>query len=284
VDYNLPISHVFIDVVGYLLSTTRRLDVIRSSIHLSDHHSSVKLPSWTPDWSYDTKLRPIDNKYRHFSAAAKTDAKYSFSNRRKQLDISAIVLDTIESTGAELPSQAEVDNAITAFFSWRLSVIQRSGYDLAAHEAFCRTLFLDQAPQEWTSAEGMEFVYHTFGCLLQARLPALPLDPQLQFYATKSSTVSAEQREKIFHSLIVDSMAARRFCISSTGLLCLGASVLRKDDVVVVPLGCSTPIILRRHAREYTYVGDIYVDGYMHGLAVEELNDGARPLESFTLN
>jgi hypothetical protein len=128
---------------------------------------------------------------------------------------------------------------------------------------------------------GMEFVYHTFVCLLQERFPALPLDPQSLFYAAKASPVSAEQREEVFHSLIV---AARRFCVSSTGLLCLGASVLRKDDVIVIPLGCSTPTILRRHAREYTYVGDIYVDGYMYGLAVEELNNGARYLESFTLN
>ena len=284
VDYALPVSDVFINVVDHLLSTTRRLDVIRSTIHLSDHIPTLKLPSWTPDWSYSTNVKPIHNEHRHFTASGQTDAEFRFANRRKQLEISAISIDTIGSTGIGLSSQIEMDNAITSFFAWRLSIIQRSGYDTAAHEAFCRTLSLDQPHQGWTPEDWMEFTYHTFGCLLQERFPALPLDPQLQFYAAKPSPVSAEQRGKIFYRCIVDFMAARRFCISSTGLLCLGASVLKKDDIIVVPLGCSTPIVLRRQGQEYTYVGDIYVDGYMHGLAIEELNGGVRHLESFVLN
>jgi hypothetical protein len=284
VDYSLPVGQVFINVVDYLLSTTRRLDVIRSSIHLSDQNTTVKLPSWTPDWAYNPNVRPMRNKDRPFSASGKTDAKYTFLNRRKQLEISAIFVDTIGSTGVELSSQLGMDNAIMAFFTWRLSVIQRSGHNLAVHEAFCRTISLGQWDQRWTSAEWMEFIYHTFGRLLQERLPALGLDPQLQFYATTPSPMSAEQREEIFYSCILDSMAARRFCISSTGLLCLGASALRKDDIIVIPLGCSTPIVLRRQGQDYTYVGDIYVDGYMYGMAIEELNEGTCRLEPFTLN
>lgn len=176
-----------------------------------------------------------------------------------------------------------MDDVVTAFFAWRLSIIQRSGYSLVAHEAFCRTLSLGQSDQRWTPQEWMEFTYHIFGRLLQARLPALTLDPQLQFYAAKHSQVSTEQREDTFYSCIMQSMAARRFCFSSTGLLCLGASALRKDDLIVVPLGCSTPIVLRRLGQEYTYIGDIYVDGYMCGAAIEELNSGLRHLQPFML-
>jgi hypothetical protein len=284
VDYSLPVGHVFINVVDHVLSTTRRLDIIRSSIHLLDHNATVKLPSWTPDWSYSPKVRPLGNQALPFSASGETDAKFTILGRRKQLEISAVIVDTIGPTGIELSSQIGIDNAVTAFFAWRLSVIQRSGYNLVAHEAFCRTLSLGQSDQSWSPQEWMEFTYHTFGRLLQQRFPALALDPQLQFYAAQPGPISAEQREKTLHSCIMDSMAARRFCISSTGLLCLGASALRKDDIVVVPLGCSAPIVLRRQGQEYTYVGDIYVDGYMYGMAIEELNSGIRQLQSFTLN
>lgn len=283
VDYSLPVSHVFINVVDYLISTTRRLDVIRSSIRPSDYNSTVSLPSWAPDWSYNPNVRPICNKDRPFSASGITDASFAFLNRRKQLEISAIFVDTIGSSGIELSSHIDMDNVITAFFAWRLSVIQRSGYNLAAHEVFCRTLSLGQSDHRWTPQEWMEFIYHTFGRLLQERLPALALDPQLQFYAAKPSPIPAEQREDIFYKCIMESMAARRFCFSSTGLLCLGASALRKDDVIVVPLGCSTPIVLRRQGQEYSYIGDIYVDGYMYGAAVEELKSGVRYLQSFIL-
>jgi hypothetical protein len=283
VDYNLPTSHVYINAVDYLLSTTRRLDVIRASIRFSDHESAVKLPSWVPDWSHNPNVRPIRNKDHAFSASGKTDAKFAFLNRRKQLEISAIFIDTIGSMGIGISSEMDTDNAVTAFFAWRLSVIQKSGYDLAAHEAFCRTLSMGQSDQRWTPREWMEFTYHTFGCLLQERLPALALDPQLQFYAANPIPIPAEQREKLFYSCIMDSISARRFCISSTGLLCLGASLGRKDDLIVVPLGCSTPIILRRQGQEYTYIGDVYVDGYMYGRAIEDLNNGARQVQPFTL-
>ncbi|PSS18561.1 hypothetical protein M430DRAFT_35062 [Amorphotheca resinae ATCC 22711] len=284
VDYNIPISQVYINVVDYLLSTTRRLDVIRASIHLLDHEAAVKLPSWVPDWSYNPNVRPMVNKERPFCASGKTDVKFAFSGRRKQLEISAIFIDTIGSTGIDLSSQIGVDNAVTAFFAWRLSVIQNSGYDIAAHEAFCRTLCLGQSDDRWTSREWMGMIYHTFASLLQERLPALPLDPQLQYYAANPFPMSAEQREDIFYSRVMDSMAARRFSIGCTGLLCLGSSFGRKDDIIVIPLGCSTPIMLRRQGQDYIYVGDIYVDGYMYGRAIDELNNGMRQLQTFTLN
>lgn len=60
--------------------------------------------------------------------------------------------------------------------------------------------------------------------------------------------------------------------------------MLRKDDIIVIALGSSTPIVLRRQGQDYTYVGDIYIDGYMYGMAIEELNEGLRRLEPFTLN
>jgi hypothetical protein len=126
--------------------------------------------------------------------------------------------------------------------------------------------------------------YHAFVCLLQERLPALPLDPQLQYYGTNPLPMSAEQRKEIFYACIMDSMAARRFSISSTGLPYLDSNFERKEDSVVVPLSCSTPILLRRQGQEYVYVGHTYVDGYMHGRAVEEPNEGMLQLQPFMIN
>jgi len=50
----------------------------------------------------------------------------------------------------------------------------------------------------------------------------------------------------------------------------MGTGFMAVDDIVVVPLGCSTPIILRRGGinGEYEFVGDVYIDGYMEGEAV----------------
>lgn len=58
----------------------------------------------------------------------------------------------------------------------------------------------------------------------------------------------------------------------------MGSGYMTTDDLIVVPFGCSTPVILRPEGRrnEYRYIGDIYVDGYMHGEAVGELEEGKR--------
>ena len=56
-------------------------------------------------------------------------------------------------------------------------------------------------------------------------------------------------------------------------LMGMGSGFMEVGDLVVVPFGCSTPILLRKQGTEegeYRFVGDIYVHGYMTGRAVEE--------------
>jgi hypothetical protein len=65
----------------------------------------------------------------------------------------------------------------------------------------------------------------------------------------------------------------------------LGSGFLEAGDVVIAALGCYTPIILRqdgkRNHNTYRFVGDIYIDVYMYGEAVEELVAKKGELESF---
>lgn len=66
----------------------------------------------------------------------------------------------------------------------------------------------------------------------------------------------------------------------------MGAGLMLPGDVVVVPLGCSTPILLRHEGtkREYRFVGDVYINGYMLGRAVEQWNEGDRKLKTYVLH
>jgi hypothetical protein len=52
----------------------------------------------------------------------------------------------------------------------------------------------------------------------------------------------------------------------------MGSGYMTAGDLVVVPFGCSTPILIRPATRpnEYSYAGDVYIDGYMNGEAVQE--------------
>ncbi len=62
----------------------------------------------------------------------------------------------------------------------------------------------------------------------------------------------------------------------------MGSGFMGKGDVVVVPFGCSTPIILRAEGPrgEYRYVGDVYIHGFMHGEALT----GNKPVKKYMVH
>lgn len=49
VNYDQSIKTLYIDVVDHVVSSTRRLDIIRESIHFPLHVNPAGLPSWCPD-------------------------------------------------------------------------------------------------------------------------------------------------------------------------------------------------------------------------------------------
>lgn len=74
----------------------------------------------------------------------------------------------------------------------------------------------------------------------------------------------------------------RTFCVTKNGLMGMGSGFMAKGDVVVVPFGCSTPILVRAENRrnEFRYVGDVYIHGFMHGEALA----GNRPVKKYMLH
>jgi hypothetical protein len=130
----------------------------------------------------------------------------------------------------------------------------------------------------------MERVYYTLATLLQDRYSALELDPQLKHYAAVPAGLSDESRDLLFEDCILRYMAGRRFFFTTSGLLCIGSGITGVGDIICVPLGCSTPVILRELKDGYRFIGDAYVDGYMYGKAIDELESGARKLQTFVLH
>lgn len=109
------------------------------------------------------------------------------------------------------------------------------------------------------------------------------LDPQLMHYAQDFNPISMAEQKQTLTERFENAMPGRCFAVTETGLLCLGSGALQIEDVVCVPLGCSTPIILRKRGDGYTFIGDAYVDGYMHGRAIDEWKSGIRKVERFVI-
>jgi hypothetical protein len=179
-----------------------------------------------------------------------------------------------------------MDAILMTFFQWRLELKKNNpSEETHLRESFCRTLCLDACPmiEGWTAGLWADLTYDIFATLLKSRFPRLELDAELQHHATKS-TISPEFREEKFSEYFASAIPGRRFAITKSGLLCLGSGCLTGDDIICVPLGCSTPIILRKHGEGYLFVGDVYVDGYMYGKAIYEFGEGTRHLEIFVLH
>lgn len=54
-------------------------------------------------------------------------------------------------------------------------------------------------------------------------------------------------------------------------------------DIIVILLGCAVPVLLRPYNGYYELVGDVYLDGYMYGKGIDELEEGKFTLEEFEM-
>lgn len=59
VDYGKSVKDVYTEAASFLLITTDCLDVICEAIYFPVYTSSVKLPTWVPDWSYVPSMSAI---------------------------------------------------------------------------------------------------------------------------------------------------------------------------------------------------------------------------------
>lgn len=298
VDYGRSVKDVFTDVVDFLLTTTDHLDVICEAIHFPVHISSANLPTWVPDWSHIPALSAISlSPGTDFAASGDFKASCRFlGERRNQLEISAIPLGSIPWHGITVGTMCTLMDYLMAFLNWRALLLDHLGLkadetesSLSLQEAFCETICFRQIPRSWKDKgrrEWMEVCFHVFACLIQERLPCLAIDDQLAYYADFDVGVSPEAKSALIQDYFGSRMMGRCFCLTSEGRMGLGAGFMARNDRVVVPLGCSTPVLLRPEGNrgEYRFVGDIYVDGYMHGKAIEDLNSDKRQLKRYIIH
>jgi len=285
VDYSQSVKTVYTDVVDYLVSSTERLDVIREAIHFPLHVNSLGLPSWCPDWSHIPEVSGFGPAHGFEASRSKdgpTKARYRFHNERRKLKIAAVKLDVVKATGIAVGTFCASQDYLTAFLHWRAVLLQHLNIEDGneshpMHKAFCRTLCLGQIPKEQADPQTWhDLTYHVFASLLREKMPRLPIDEDLAHYANITGLIEPDARRKFLQDHFGNRMMGRNLCITEQGLVGMGSGYMTAGDLVVVPFGCSTPVMLRPEGRrdEYRYIGDVYVDGYMFGEAVGEWEKG----------
>lgn len=293
-DYTLSIKDVYTNVVDTLIHKTNRLDIICESFHFPRYINPAKLPTWVPDWSYVPEVNSLGASYeREYSAdGERKQALWQFRDeRRNKLEISAVYLGSIKTHGVAVGTLCNSADYLMAFLHWRALVLGNfPKTDMErramAQEDFCSTLSLGHGPtKEQQSSDWMETCYHVFASLIDHRLPELPLDGDLASHIDSKTDVGDYQARRDFLQKNFGLyMMGRCFCITDGDLMGLGTGFMTVDDIVVVPFGCSTPIVLRQEGDEFRFVGDVYIHGYMYGKAVQEYEDGTRELREYILH
>jgi hypothetical protein len=228
-----------------------------------------------------------------YSREGPTKAQYRFYDERRKLEISAIRLDAIRATGIAVGTFCASQDYLTAFLHWRAILLHKLNIEEGneshpLHKAFCRTLCLGQVPAEQSQPQlWHDLCYHVFSSLIREKLPRLPMDEDLEHHANATGLIDQDARRKFLQDNFGNRMMGRSFCVTEQGLIGMGSGYMTAGDLVVVPFGCSTPILLRPKGRrdEYRYVGDVYIEGYMHGEAVQQLEagDGVRVVSKYML-
>ncbi|KAJ2896945.1 uncharacterized protein MKZ38_005089 [Zalerion maritima] len=293
-NYSLSVKEVYTDVVDFLITTTGSIDIICEAIHFPLHTSSHSLPSFVPDWSHIPQTGPMGNYYL-FTASGTSSAMTRFlDERRNKLEISAIPLDKIGKYGISVGTLCTLADYLMAFLHWRAMLLERHDdedrdYDRLVKETFCRTICLDQVPEEFNDPSNSKWLtatFHVFAALIRDRLPFMPLDKELSYYADLEGIVRPEDRRAFLQLHFGGKMMGRCFCLTKSGRMGMGTGFMGSGDLIVVPLGCSTPILIRPEGGrgEYRFVGDVYLHGYMRGKAVEQWKNRDRDLERFVIH
>ncbi|KAG9234733.1 heterokaryon incompatibility protein-domain-containing protein [Amylocarpus encephaloides] len=290
-DYNQSVKDVYTQIVDTLIETTDSLDVICDAIHFPIHTSSANLPSFVPDWSHIPQTSAMGQQYQ-FSASGGRKAICKFDDRLTKLTISAIYLDTIDKHGIAVGTLCTLADYLMAFLHWRALLLgETEDYkyeeSLRVQEEFCSALSLGQIPKKYERPiEWLTACYHIFAAMLNKRLPRLLLDNDLEKYINAKVDIKPEDRRQFLQDHFGSRMMGRCFCRTKGGRIGMGSGVMLPGDIIVVPLGCSTPILLRKEGAngEYRFIGDVFVNRWMTGRAIDELNEKKRQVEEFVLH
>ena len=200
VNYDTSVKSLYLEVAQLIVCSTHRLDVMREAIHFPVQVSLTDLPTWCPNWAHIPENSALSSD--DFSAASNRDAEYEFKDKFRKLEISAIELDIVDTTGVAVGTLCSLQDYLMAFLNWRVLLLYR--FDITEDEEvghprvndFCKTLSLGQPLEElehcWTRA-----CYYVFSSWIQKRFPRLQLDPKFQQQGESDNLQTHEPRSFI---------------------------------------------------------------------------------------
>ena len=293
VDYSKSVCQVYTDVVEYVVTTTKKLDIICA---MPRGLNPYKLPSWVPDWSFHglgSSLLEHSSKHQ-FSAAGTSEAEANVSSDKTILHAKGVSIGSITLIGVAcgMEDLEDEQHAAIAFHEWQTLIAGTIGEYIALGECLCRNIIQEKYKteelKEWTTkSDFLPWILGTFVRAMVVVRPDVELDPHLAYYRDYRADWRSPDEDQVLGMILLkgaaEMMFGRRIFISDSRLLGLGPESIVEGDTIAVLLGCQLPIILRPGSDQYTYLGEAFVDGYMYGGTITKLTDGYHELKDFEI-
>ena len=298
-DYAKTVSQVFTQLTVGLIQSSKNLRVL-SAVHHDESTKDEEFPSWVPALHKAPLVNPlgIDKKlyYTADSGIPVADATILQATSDEVLKVCGFVFDTIHAYPPSSPfhdheDASSIESDKLADFKEAFTFCQFEGAyeDEKRLEAFSLTIAAGLV--DGTSAE-MAITEHraNFSAFL---IGEYDMDPRSDW--TLPLTLNPKLLDKLRNDSVKGDKAKfmrdgnvfwryRRFFRTAQGYFGLGPQYLMEGDLCCVLFGAKVPFILREVDRGYVLVGECYVQGIMHGEAVEMWRKGDSEVAEFELH
>ena len=272
INYSLSVPEVFKDAARYIFKRSKSLDLI--CLQPRERNYTFPLPSWVPNFALDPNwdMQPLLSSNNNWRASKECNAEFRFENANQWLISRGLVLDSVRYLGnrsLRMTNSNDMLGMISRVNDWRMLLRETKGDD---RHALFSTLVMGR-----TGAIGS--ILAIFAKLSKHFHPNVR-DSQLDsFELYEVDSVYARSWLDAISYLTFE----RNFFISKLKIIGLSADTVLEGDKICILLGCSLPVILCKVENHYIYLGEAYVDGYMYGKAIDELEQGVYKLEDFEI-
>ena len=276
IDYQKPVQQVYTDLIKFQVRKYESLDIICASKH---PQKQASLPSWVPDWSnMRERTAGLLPSFEHdpyqygkyvYRASGNTKPNARFLRDDQVLSVSGVLFDTIVGMGGWAN---DFQGLIVLLGPWKELALgpnlerKRDEYVVGGEsmlDAFNRTITADKTRSGRKAQRGQRGLEVFTG-----------EEHDVPDSYRSNQGLSNEERRLFWQE---DSMQAialrasrRRLIVTKKGYLGLGPINAQLGDAVVVILGLSVPVVLRRTDETWHFVGEAFVTGIMDGEVVEQ--------------
>ncbi|KAI6752348.1 hypothetical protein HG530_013717 [Fusarium avenaceum] len=310
-DYGVDTAQTYLKVARFLLQNgsslailTRARGAVGSPMRRQRVYDLTDLPSWAPDWSdfrvfnkgiraslarvhfSDPEKAPHLGFPDNFNASAGLGIKLYKSEDNSVLRVGGEKLATVTKVYSfdenevskdefELVLESKIRNAWNTFVSSLASDIADM---VACVTRFIRTTTADRhglIGRSWDQSlkDGMAFLLSLLETNDdQIALPFFGGDKRKSIELLRPLSVGGKPEEYAF--LACNYCFNRSFLVASTGNIGIGPSDTQVGDCISVILGGDVPYVIRNDWTWWSFVGEMYLDGYMHGEAVRAIEVG----------